>query len=398
MTLPSQVIEFLLECLRTVSPAEGFLKGRFPDSLDWDLIAQQAERHGIVPLVFGRLKAEKSRAVPEETLEKLGRLSQTTAWRNLHFIHELLRILELFKLHRIEALTFKGPVLTALLYENPGLRFYEDLDFLVHPRDVARIVEILEADGYRPDMPIASPEQAAFLVRSNFEFNLLRDDPPVTVEIHWGMGPRWFSNPSEEADWWGRAIEIAIGGQTVRTLSCEDLLVLLSIHGAKHGWSKLKWSSDLARLVSLKDLDWTYVFDRAASRKCRRQIQLGLLLAADLFKTPVPNPILEEARKDACLNALVCRIRASFNSQTRMNWRALYLIWLKTRDNYCETIRDLGRFVFSPQTEDWPSLAIQSGLPFLKYIPRPVALFQIGLRSLKRNPPLWRQGFQGSNE
>ena len=190
------------------------LPSRINESINWDLLFQQADRHGIIPQVYWALKDQEPLKIPQTVFKQLQTFFQMNARRNLLTLQEMLRVIALLKAHQIEVLSFKGPVLTSILYENPALRYYVDLDFLVHPRDVLKIAAILEADGYRPEMPLTSAAQGTFLLRSNYEFNFFRDDPRVAIEVHWGMGPRWFSDPSEEADWWDRAIEIPIGGQT----------------------------------------------------------------------------------------------------------------------------------------------------------------------------------------
>ena len=390
------VIDLLLEFLRVDGRGRGWLPSRINQSINWDLLFQQADRHGIIPQVYWALKDREPLKIPPSVFKEFQTFFQMNARRNLLALQELLRVTALLKGRQIEVLSFKGPVLTSILYENPTLRYYVDLDFLVHPRDVLKIAAILEADGYRPEMPLTSAAQGTFLLRSNYEFNFFRDDPRIAIDVHWGLVNRWFSDPSEEADWWDRAIEIPIGGQKVRTLSPEDLLVILCIHGAKHGWSKMKWGSDLARLIALKALDWPYVLSQAASRKSRRLVHLGLLLAADLFKAPVPTSLLAIARQDASLEALVRRVRASFNSETRMNRRALYVIWVKSKDTFAGGFQDILRFIFSPQVIDWPAFTIKSRLPFFNYLPRPIALFRIGLRSIKRNLSFWGQGFHSA--
>jgi putative nucleotidyltransferase-like protein len=61
------------------------------------------------------------------------------------------------------------------------------------------------------------------------------------------------------------------GGQTVMTLSPEDLLVYLCAHGAKHVWEKLIWIVDVAGLINRhSDPDWRSVCDLAARHRCER--------------------------------------------------------------------------------------------------------------------------------
>jgi hypothetical protein len=56
------------------------------------------------------------------------------------------------------------------------------------------------------------------------------------VELHWGFVDRQFSLPLDAEGLWGRLQRVSLGGGTIPTLSPEDLLLILCMHGSVHLW------------------------------------------------------------------------------------------------------------------------------------------------------------------
>jgi len=65
---------------------------------------------------------------------------------------------DLFESNRIRTIPFKGLTLASLIYGDPTLRQTDDLDFLVHPEDLARAKETLLSAGYLP-FPLLTPAE-----------------------------------------------------------------------------------------------------------------------------------------------------------------------------------------------------------------------------------------------
>ena len=68
---------------------------------------------------------------------------RTNSTRNLVLTAELLRLFNLFDQAEIPAISFKGPVLTQLLYGDFSLREFSDLDIVVREADVSKAEDIL---------------------------------------------------------------------------------------------------------------------------------------------------------------------------------------------------------------------------------------------------------------
>src|ERR1700681_921232 len=87
---------------------------------------------------------------------------------------KLLRLLELFQAAEIPVIPLKGPVLAQILYGDPVLREFEDLDLLVRKRDVLRALQLLNAHGYAVDSSLSwAPIET--LIGMNCELTLRRE-------------------------------------------------------------------------------------------------------------------------------------------------------------------------------------------------------------------------------
>jgi hypothetical protein len=114
-----------------------------PD-LDWQRVLDSAEHHRLVPALHAALAGKNG--VPSTVRVR----SQKHAWRVLHFTVELTKIARCFEQGGIEFLAHKGPALGQLLYGNPAMRQFGDLDVIVRSRDFSRAKNALIELGYDP--------------------------------------------------------------------------------------------------------------------------------------------------------------------------------------------------------------------------------------------------------
>ena len=76
---------------------------------------------------------------------------------------------------------------------------------------------------------------------------------------------------------WKASLSVIVEGRAVRTLSLEDMVLVLCVHGTKHLWEELKWLADLIYLISnTPDLKWQEIYERAEKLGLRRILSLSL--------------------------------------------------------------------------------------------------------------------------
>jgi hypothetical protein len=125
------------------------------------------------------------------------------------------------------------------------------------------------------------------------------------VELHWGFVDRQFSLPLDAEGLWGRLERVSLDGGTVPTLSPEDLLLILCMHGSVYLWERLGWTCDVAELIhARKGVDWEWVTEQAAALGGERMFFLGLYLASDLLGAPLPRDLLHKVEADPTVKVL----------------------------------------------------------------------------------------------
>jgi hypothetical protein len=167
----------------------------------------------------------------------------------------LVRLIDLFREHRIEALPFKGPTLSASLYDDPGLREFADIDVLVRRDAIPLVRTLMAANGYKLSMPAGARSAASYL-RCRHELSFVAADGSL-VEIHQCFLAPCYALLLENETLWRRLDRITLFGREMLSLHHADLLLVLCAHGMKHCWSQLRWICDIAMLiVKYRAADW----------------------------------------------------------------------------------------------------------------------------------------------
>jgi hypothetical protein len=320
-------------------------------------------------------------------LEQLRREFQANAQRNLFLTGELLRLLDLFEASGIPAIPYKGPALAAVLYHDLALRQFADLELLVHKPDLPRVEQLLLAQGYLPECRLSPGQQVAYM-RTECEYNFVRRDTRVRLEIHWNIVPRYFTVPLEPQSFWARLEAVDLGPKQTVAFAPDMLLLILGVHhGAKHGWGRLGWICDLAQLIRVRpDLDWQAVWEQADRLGVRRVVLVGLLLARDLLGAALPEPVLGKIRADrpaARLAREVCE-QLFVLPHRRPGKLAQRLLTLKLRERLRDRVGYCLRLALTPTEGDRELLALPPALASLYYLVRPIRL--IGRYGLGRGP------------
>jgi hypothetical protein len=369
--------ELVRLCARTVLTSEQALMIRRAAGAvtDWEGQIRRAGFHGLLPLLALHLDAAGA-DVPDEVLGRLRDALRRNTKRNVALTAELLAVLSALEARGIRAVPYKGPVLAAAVYSHLGLREFGDLDVLVPREQVATAAGVLVRRGYRPRFEL-SPSQEAALLATRYEHPFRRLADGAMVEVQWGIVPSYFGVPLDHARLWGRAEEVTIGARRVRSLRPEDLLVVLTVHGAKHLWRRLAWVCDVAELVrARRDLDWGALEREVDRLRVRRILLLGLGLARDVLGAPLP------ARVEAWLHEepAVERLEA----QVVDAWRRRPETWpgviegvgfhLRARERWGDRLRYGIGLATSTTPGDWDLLTLPSGLFPLYYPLRAIRL------------------------
>jgi len=342
----------LRECARTTMDSGSAVRIRrlVARPLDWGLVLSSAKDHGLSSLLASHLDGLDG--VPVSVQEKLRtRLRQNTL-RNVALAGELVRLLARLRDGGVTAVPFKGPVLAAVAYGHLGLREFTDLDLLVKAEDVPAARRVLVADGYRPWFDLTAAQESAY-VRSRYEHPFQRDTDGLIVEIQWRVVPAHFGVRLDYEGIWKRCEQSSLAGRQVPSLSAEDLLLVLAVHGTKHLWERLGWVTDIAELLrSHPRLDWVRLWKQAETSRSGRMLAVALRLAVELLDAPVPAGALMRATADPRVRFLVDEVERNLSMPRTSLWRE-GRFHIRAHERRADRWRYLVRFVLGTTPGDW---------------------------------------------
>ncbi|MGV3722891.1 MAG: nucleotidyltransferase domain-containing protein [Actinomycetota bacterium] len=344
--------------------------------LDWDSVARAAAAHGITSLVLRYVEG----AAPEPALKRLRGEAQSASRRSLLLVSRLQAILERFEAASVPVLLYKGPALAVQAYGQLALRPFVDLDLLVRPRDVERATATLIALGYEA-FPKLTPARRRSYLRSECECWFDVPDGTSPVEVHWAVRERLYNFPMDVEGIFARAASVTLCGRPVLTMAPEDLLLTLCIHGAKHGWSQLKWICDLDRIIAAHpNLDWGALFAHARLLRGERLLLFGLSVTAGLLGTELPSLAQSRLTADATPAKLA-------NETIRNFWLAGEApggasTYLRSREDLRDRFSYCYGMLTTPTLADWEALPLPDALFPLYYVHRPLRLAAERVRSL----------------
>jgi hypothetical protein len=345
-----------------------------PRDLDWDRLHAAAGRHGIVPLLFRHLRTLPRGTVPDLVLDRLRFAAFGIGRRNVELAAEMGRVQRLLDKAGVRALPYKGPVLAVEAYGDLSMRKFEDLDFLVPPSELPQALSAMQAAGFQLH-PRLTPAREREFYRSECECWLANADDTVTVEIHWAVRERLYDYPMDPAELAARATPLRVAGATVPCLAPEDLLLVLTVHGFKHGWHQLKWLRDVAGLLQAHpELDWTRLTSEARRLRGEELLLLMLLLSARLLGSPLPEELRERAERTVGTAAdVVVRQMVDLEGEEPPEI-ACHRLYLQVRKDPRARLRFLGGMIFTPTLADWEALSLPDALFPLYRLYRPLRL------------------------
>ena len=250
----------------------------------WGDLRKTAIQQGIIPLLYKRLKGEMADLVPLDELSTLRTLFVANTIKNIRMTQHLLKVLDLLADSGVEAMSFKGPALAVQAYGDLSLRSFCDLDILIHSNDLSRVYQILTGQGFLTEQGyiLNDPDQTSIdrILYNIYEKDLSFSFQDNFLELHWKIIERLYTVPLDMDQIWERSLPIFINGQKIKTLSPEDMVIVLCFHGHKHAWQNLKWLADLIHIISNHPgFNWHNLFIRAGNMGLKRIVLIGLFLA-----------------------------------------------------------------------------------------------------------------------
>ncbi|WP_026694365.1 nucleotidyltransferase domain-containing protein [Peribacillus kribbensis] len=251
---------------------------------DWELFIELAKHHRIYPFVYTSLNRISPDAVPATVLQELKQYYKHNTFQMLSLTAEMNRINEVMSETGIPVLFLKGPVLGAELYGDISLRTSGDLDFLVPLHALDKVEALLANLGFIKDDYIQTVLDDWKWRHHHITY--FHPERRIKLEIHWRLNPGPGKEPSFN-ELWSRKRRSTVTGSSIYFLGREDLFLFLVSHGARHGWSRLRWLLDIHQMVN-QEMNWAELQKLLRSYNYAHIGGQAIILTSVLFNTTVP--------------------------------------------------------------------------------------------------------------
>lgn len=205
--------------------------------------------------------------------------------------------------------------------------------------------------------------------------NVLSSSEKIKVEIHWRLNPSPSKDPSFD-ELWNRKRQSSLISRPIYYLGREDLFLFLVSHGARHGWSRLRWLLDIKQLLKQR-MDWTKLTNLLRKHQLLHIGGQAIFLAAKLLAAPLKEemrPILATRKAEWLAEDTMFYVQRMINLHTPPvpkdveRYHKRYLLALMTNR---QKLIFFASFLY-PFPEDAKTLPLPLKLHFLYFPLRPL--------------------------
>jgi hypothetical protein len=329
---------------------------------DWDAVLRLADHHGVSSLLHQNL-SRLGDIVPSAARATLRQRYETNVLKSLFLARELICVLDCLDALGIEVIPYKGIVMSEGYYADMALRQSGDMDLFVRERDVARIKSAVRALGYIPRVPIPEDAEQDYIATG---YECTFDHPLGTnlLELQWALQPRFYAVDFDMDGLFERAVSVTVAGRPVKTPAPEDLLLVLSVHAAKHVWGRLIWLCDIAQTLKLETLNWERIQSRARKLGVEQILHITLLLANRFLETPMPAPIEKAILADRAARTFTDEIAVSVAAGVSYEEEQVsyFRLMMRLRERQMDRLRFLTRLTFTPGPGEWEAVRLPKAL------------------------------------
>jgi len=330
--------------------------------VEWDAVLRLADHHGTSSLLYQNL-SRLGDIIPSTVLGALRQDYETNVYKSLFVARELIRILDCLDAIGIEAVPYKGIVMAEVYYGDMALRRSGDMDLFVRGSDLSRIKNAVRELGYTQRVPVPEDAEQDYIA-SGYECTFDSPAGKNLLELQWALQPRFYAVDFDMDGLFERAVKVSVAGRAVKTPSAEDLLLVLSVHAAKHVWGRLIWLCDIAQILKRENLSWDRVQARARQFGIERILHVTLLLASRLLAAPIPGPIEQAIVEDRAAQAFGDKIavevaRGVSYAEEQVSY---FRLMMQLRERKADRLRFLTRLTFTPGPGEWEAVRLPKPL------------------------------------
>jgi hypothetical protein len=301
--------------------------------------------------------------------------------QNMLMTSELIKIMKLLEEKGIEAISFKGPVLSQMVYGNITLRQYCDLDILVASVDLEKASRILLKSNYKEiyELEEYQKEKLKDVVHDITMINIKNG---INIELHWTLSSGEFFIDLEKLDYKSDIKKYELSNSNINIFSNEKLFIYLCIHGYKHLWERIEWLVDIYYMIEKKNIDLEKVVQLSRTVDSERIVLSTLIICQKMFnlKLKIKDNLFQDKKMVSKTLGFYQKLIKSYtstnNSNNNRKVSSNQFFLLKSFDNRLKYIKSF----FIPTQKDLEIIKLPNFLYYLYYVVRP---FNIIIRYFK---------------
>ena len=178
--------------------------------VDWEMVLRLVDNHGTSSLLYQNL-SPLADMVPASTLASLRQRYERNIYKSLFLARELMRIVDRLDGLGVDAVPYKGVVMSEVYYGDMALRQSGDMDLFVRKRDVRRIKSALRDLEYTTRLVIPE-ELLEDYIAAGYEWTFDSPAGPNLLELQWALQPRFYAVDFDMDGLFERAVKRNGGG------------------------------------------------------------------------------------------------------------------------------------------------------------------------------------------
>ncbi|WP_078595902.1 nucleotidyltransferase family protein [Evansella clarkii] len=358
-------LKLILQLIKGEKVSQGTFK-----EVNWERFIELSVHHRLYPVLYTITKQLHS-YIPETVINQLFHLYQRNTFSMLQLTAEMEQVSKLFNKQNIPVIFLKGPMLADELYGDISKRTCSDLDFLIPMDELEKAEDLLAEHGYEKNDYIKT-------VLNDWKWRhhhvtYFHPQKGIKLEVHWRLHP----GPGKEPvfrDLWERKSACSLTNFPVYMLGREDLILYLSAHGARHGWSRLRWLMDIHQLLR-EQKELTSVIKLSKRYQMYPVLGQAMVLSSTLLNSNQPEGI--NATFDKQSRTLAQKAVYYFENMVNLHTDPVPAEVSVYHESYLLTLMPLQQKLlilasfFFPYPEDAETLPLPKFLHFLYFPLRP---------------------------
>lgn len=263
----SHQLSFLIKAsLRSDASGSGITGS--PNITDWQKLVELSHWHQVTCLLYDYLSKISNADVSAGMLAELKERGTSQAVFNMIFLKKSIELNLALSKENVEAFLMKGALWAWMLYENPGLREFGDIDFFMPENQIRDGLKVMASHGFEPDSYrkylLEKDSVAKLYFNSDYQLPLtpVGNNMLQSLEVQWNTTYPRYHYSFQWAELADRMVSFKISNDTLLVPNIENQLLMMIVHHAGvEQWDKLKFMADFVRLLRKfgQEMDWSYI-------------------------------------------------------------------------------------------------------------------------------------------